>query len=433
MFYIMQSGGKLDYNLKTYYARDEADLNNINTNICCPGSQAYTANGKLYTLNSNKEWIEVKNKEISSGEEIIITPGAIEQIKTGLFNKITVVGDNNLVPENIKEGTEIFGVIGNAKTTDIKITDAGYLFCFNARLDYMDDILKLFDNVMNMGEMFYGCESLTSLDLSNIDTSNVLSMREMFWGCSNLTSLDLSNFNTSNVFVMDNMFGGCESLTSLDLSNFNTSNVFDMNHMFSDCTKLTSLDLSSFDTSNVTDMYYMFFYCKSLTNLDLSNFNTSSVTNMSEMFHQCRNLTNLNVSSFDTSNVTDMSGMFSWCVSLTSLDLSNFNTSSVTNILGVLAGCNSLTNLHFGFNLGKGYTEKTTNCDSYELSLSSCPLLTHDSLISVINGLYDLNLTYNVANGGTLYTQRLILGSINLAKLTAEEIAIATNKGWTVS
>jgi hypothetical protein len=84
-------------------------------------------------------------------------------------------------------------------------------------------------------------------------------------------------------------------------------------------------------------------------------------------------------------------------------------------------------------NLGKGYTQKSANYSNYALSLSSCGNLTHDSLVDFINNLYDLNITYDIANGGTLYTQKLQLGSTNLAKLTAEEIAIATNKGWTVS
>ena len=48
-------------------------------------------------------------------------------------------------------------------------------------------------------------------------------MDNMFNGCESLTSLDLSNFNTSSVENMENMFNGCKSLTSLDLSNFNTS------------------------------------------------------------------------------------------------------------------------------------------------------------------------------------------------------------------
>jgi len=68
------------------------------------------------------------------------------------------------------------------------------------------------------------------------------------------------------------------------------------------------------------------------------------------------------------------------------------------------------------------------------MDLSGTYNLSHESLIDIItNGLYDLNLTYDVANGGKLYTQQLILGSTNMAKLTAEEIAIATNKGWSVS
>ncbi len=39
---------------------------------------------------------------------------------------------------------------------------------------------------------------------------------EMFLGCSSLTSLNLSNFNTNNVKEMSKMFSGCSSLTSLN-------------------------------------------------------------------------------------------------------------------------------------------------------------------------------------------------------------------------
>ena len=53
--------------------------------------------------------------------------------------------------------------------------------------------------------------------------------------------------------------------------------------------------------------------------------------------------------------------------------------------------------------------------------------------MKIINGLYDLNITYNVAGGGTLYTQTLQLGTHNSNKLTAEEKAIATAKGWTLA
>ncbi|WP_185500908.1 BspA family leucine-rich repeat surface protein, partial [Listeria innocua] len=84
------------------------------------------------------------------------------------------------------------------------------------------------------------------------------SLYMLFYACTELTSLDLSNFDTSQVTIMRAMFYGTSSLTSLDLSNFDTSQVTDMSIMFSRLSSLTSLDLSNFDTSRVTNMIGMF-------------------------------------------------------------------------------------------------------------------------------------------------------------------------------
>ena len=189
---------------------------------------------------------------------------------------------------------------------------------------------------------------------------------------------------------------------------------------------------TNWKTEFVESMQFMF-YRSEFENLDLSNFDTSKVTKMNQMFYKCTALTNLDLSNFDTSKVTNMTLMFNSCSSLTNLDLSNFDMSSVVNINDMFGLCSNLTELNSFRNFGKGFTTETINWWQHKLNLSSCTNLTHDSLMSVINNLYDLNLTYDVANGGTLYTQSLTLGSTNLAKLTAEEIAIATNKGWTVS
>ena len=53
--------------------------------------------------------------------------------------------------------------------------------------------------------------------------------------------------------------------------------------------------------------------------------------------------------------------------------------------------------------------------------LDQCPNLTVESLMNVINNL------------STVYKLELKFGSINLSKLTAQQIAIATNKGWTLT
>ena len=121
------------------------------------------------------------------------------------------------------------------------------------------------------------------------DTSKLNNMMSMFYGCSSLTSLNLTGWNTSNVTYMSSMFYDCNGLISLDLSSFNTSNVTDMPSMFSKCSGLTSLDLSKWDTSKLNNMSSMFYGCSGLTSLDLSGWDTSKVTEMSDTFRGCPN------------------------------------------------------------------------------------------------------------------------------------------------
>ena len=108
--------------------------------------------------------------------------------------------------------------------------------------------------------------------------------RSMFSGMSNLTTLNISNFDTSQVTDMSYMFMHMSSLTTLDLSNFNTSKVTNMGNMFYGMRNLTTFNLSSFDTSKVTNMASMFSGMSNLTTLDLSNFDTSQVKYMDSMF-----------------------------------------------------------------------------------------------------------------------------------------------------
>ena len=185
---------------------------------------------------------------------------------------------------------------------------------------------------------------------------------------------------------------------------FDTNNVTNMGSMFSNCSSLTSIPL--LNTSKVTRMDYMFYYCRSLTTIP--PLDTSNVTNMSYMFYWCRSLTT--IPALDTSNVTNMDSIFYGCISLYSIPL--IDTSNVTTMFGVVNGCSSLTylggfkNLHISVNSG---------------FLDQCPNITVESLMNVINNL------------ATVSGKTLKFGSTNLSKLTAEQKAIATNKGWTLT
>lgn len=128
---------------------------------------------------------------------------------------------------------------------------------------------------------------------------------------------------------------------------------------------------------------------------------------------------------YDTSNGYNFSYAFN-SGSIENIALLDF--SKATNIIYVVNhNSNKLTNLGGFKDLGKAYsTTQSANYGYYTLNLSGCSKLTHDSLMNVINNLYD------IASIG-VQPQQLVLGSTNLGKLTAEEISIAQNKGWTVS
>jgi len=254
------------------------------------------------------------------------------------YKRIQELDDNNedYKYENEKEIKENIKIKINGKKIDFT-----YLYKFNKEGKYQ--IKYLFKkNLTKTNHMFYNCEFLTNLNLSNLNTQNITNMNSMFSNCKSLTNLNLSFFYTQNVTDMNSMFSNCKSLTNLNLLYFNTQNVIDMNSMFSNCKSLTNLNLSNFNTQNVTDMSVMFFNCNSLSTLNLSNFNALNVINMSEMFSCCNSLTNLNLSTFNPQNVTNMSYMFSNCYSLTNLNLSNFNTQNDTDINYMFSGCKSL-------------------------------------------------------------------------------------------
>ena len=61
------------------------------------------------------------------------------------------------------------------------------------------------------------------------------------------------------------------------------------------------------------------------------------------------------------------------------------------------------------------------------LDISHLTHLDHSSLLVIINGLYDY------VGAGDSDTRYIKLGNVNLAKLSNEEKAIATNKGWTIA
>lgn len=228
-------------------------------------------------------------------------------------------------------------------------------------------------------------------EFPEIDTSEVTKMNYMYYYCNKQQIIN--NLNTSKVTNMSNMFKEANVIVNCELD---MSNVIDMTAMYYNANmKIPKMN----NVTKVTSMRQTFYYNYYLTSLDLSSFNTSELTDLYQTFRFCNNLKDLNI---------------------------HFDASKVVNMYEMLV-TQELTNLNFMYNVGKGFsTSASANNSNYRLDVTVCDKLTHDSLMSIIDGLYD------IASLG-IQTQSVYLGSKNLAKLTSEEIAIATNKGWTVS
>ena len=295
--------------------------------------------------------------------------------------------------------------------------------------------------VYDTSEFFKGCTHSTG-DWSNFEENfngEVLSGYYMFQNCSNLTTIPNIGYS---IYSAEYMFSECYKLTTIPP--LDTSKVTNMGYMFNYCRKLTSIP--SLDTSNVTSMTYMFRDCDTITTIP--PLDTSNVTSMTYMFRDCDEL--ITIPQLDTSKVISVEGMFKGCRYLT--ELPDFNCVKVTNFgnasnswlyycfdlqkIGVV-DCDSVTDIGYFFgyntlnsltdfggcrNLGKTSSVSNTNSNYF---MNYAPNLTYESVMNVINGLYD-----RAAAGLSVLT--LKLHANHLAMLSADDIAIATNKGWTL-
>lgn len=249
---------------------------------------------------------------------------------------------------------------------------------------------------------------------SIFDFSNVTDMSHMFNLCQKLTSVP--QFDTSKVTNMSYMFAGCINLTSLPL--FDTSKVTDMSYMFN-AIPLTTIP--EFNTSNVTTMNGIFYGCDSLTSVPL--FDTSKVTNMTNMFYNCKALTS--VPQFNTSNVIDAGSVFNRCSSLTTIPLLDWssvgkNDTVGLTLYGTFYNCTALVDVGGFKNVGQSFSR-----DHY-IEFGQSPNLSRQSCLNIFNNLYDISSQSfspycSIKFHATAYN-----------RLSTDDIAIATNKGWSV-
>ena len=171
---------------------------------------------------------------------------------------------------------------------------------------------------------FYGCTSLTSINIP----SSVTSIDSVaFSGCSGLTSITIPNSVTS---IEAGTFSGCSGLTSITIPN-NVTSIEEK--AFSGCSGLTSINIPGSVTSIGK---FAFYWCSGLSSINISN----GVMSIGEMaFYKCSGLTSITI----PNSVTSIGyGTFVECSGLTSITIPN----SVTSIgQSAFSGCSGLTSI----------------------------------------------------------------------------------------
>ena len=151
-----------------------------------------------------------------------------------------------------------------------------------------------------------------------------------------------------------------------------------------------------------------FHLCRKLKYFD-NNFDTSQLKSINGMFGNCEKL--ISVKGLNTQSVTRAEFLFNGCYYLTDVNTLDLSNATVLNLMFNI--CYKLTNISF-----------VESSIKISISFADSPLLSDESIQSIIDGLADLT-------GQTAQTVTFHKTVKN--KLTEEQIASATSKNWNIA
>lgn len=204
-----------------------------------------------------------------------------------------------------------------------------------------------------------------------------------------------------------------------------TSATTDFREAWAGGSSLTSFP--ALDLSSGTNFREAWKYCSNLR--EFPALDLSSGTDFEEAWYNCSKLTKFSL--LNVSNGTNFRNAWFCCYELTEFPAVDF--SKGTNFYQAWYSCSALTSLPAldlssgtNFNYAWGSCSALTTLGGFgaikeNFSLSDSPNLTLESLMNVIN------------QAATVTGKTMTLGSTNLAKLSDEQKAVATSKGWTLA
>lgn len=338
-------------------------------------------------------------------EEITVSPMTVDQIiypdddydavKKIKVDKVTSEIDDSITPENIREGVEILGVIGNMTSVsedDYFEKDASKLEETAGQVPLYGRLLKTVPKLdvipkSRMHCLCYFMELIESVDISGLDDVTGVNMSNTFQYCHNLKEiigLDL----IKSAYSISSCFSEC-GLETLDIShiNYTSTSSYEINNCpnlttlklpssthkptqpinLNNNPKLTSIDFGGLDLSNCRSIPNVQ-GCTSLQNLDLSNFTLSKTKTVSFGVNSCSNLSSLNFPNFEDVSLS-LGFAFYKCNSLSNdnMQLSNFSQAkTITNLQETFSNNSSIETIDTKpITISKGaYITLAKNCEN---------------------------------------------------------------------
>lgn len=313
--------------------------------------------------------------------------------------------------------------INGKKILDIVMTGLGLPFFSNkgtraaGLFQGLSDLKKVpegleFLQPISCENMFKDCTYLE--EAPELDTSKGTNFLGMFRNTKRIK--EIPPYDTSNGTDFSDMFRGSNIEVPPQIDTSYGTNFY---RMFASAGQLKALPV--FNTINGKNFGYMFNWCQNMQNDKEITYDVGKCQNFSFMFNKCRAMKVAPI--MNTYNGRAFAYMFCNCSSLITipkLHLTNTveqyydenNMTTYTCFVNTFAGCANLENITI-----QGYI-------NHNIDFKDCTKLTHDSLMSILTALNNFSSSSIRRSCG--------LGSANLAKLTDEEKAIATDKGWSL-
>lgn len=330
-----------------------------------------TENG-TYENENGYSTIEVNVPDVNGSYDEGYTDGYAEGEAKGVENAGEIIAQTAQVLNITKNGnyltqySEPNGEGNLIKTVNvnvipkINVAEAGVKFG-NSTFNEVPEWVD-FSNVTDISDMFRSSQLNT---LKDIDFSSVQNMNYAFYGCGGLTNLDYFTPSKSLLY-MNNAFDSCHNLRIIP--NLDLSSVLEANSLFESCGSIEEIGDINFE--NVTSLSaFLRNWGNDHPIRKIGAFNVPNLENINDFFYY----------SFDSvirGNLTEMGGFIG---------------------------------LKCNWDGGCG--------------LDSCPNLTYQSCINILNGLADVT----ELGGRTLKVHQNFLTTVG------DEISIGTSKNWTIT